>query len=1189
MILPSSSPIDLVYENNSKDPPREWFDLDDLTQWCDRHNLLAALEENVHVLAPFLTKPLLFESSSALPTVVEVYRWATSSTSGLEPTQRYAVAESVRNYLAWRANRRSILGGQRAGTWTRPLEHPRLERARTRAYGALEAIQRKIVRNRPKSYRKARLFMGEEQPELRLRFYESDPVDSPGDILEGDAALSLMENDGDFDLLTSCNCAHHNTFGFCDHEQMALELALDFLCNPENEHHDDWCALIERPLWQRRVDAWLDAAAHVSRTPDEEPEQLVWRLYFEKRRLVLEPALRRRSRKGSWTRGRKITFEQAVTAARSSGREEDTLALLLPGAAEQYNPEAKRTEVGPSETLLDALMNHPRLYDGINNTKLEFQRGRLSLQFSWDRQQLRPRVLIDDVPVSRSRDDVALLGNSGIARRRASSPVITTVRVPPKWFALVADCLGTKMHIPAEGSAALVNIIERLQNDVAVDLPEELEGACTQASTRPHLRLNPTDEMALDVSFWVRPFGDEACWQPGQGPVRPLRSLEGLVTCAQRDFQKEKRRADAMAEALGLNGLQPKDDNHWRLTDPHVCLELVAKARQLGDELPVEWPKDAAWRVYRAHPQDLKVRVEDRSDWFGLSGGVEVDGQTVPLRDLLLAVRRGQTFVRLAQGRFAIIEKELEKRLADIAPVVFGEGRGDISVSRTAIPRVEEALMDANLLERSEHWSRMLDRMKASIGFEPELPKGLRADLRPYQREGVFGLARLASWSQGACLADEMGLGKTLQALTFLLNRATLGPAIVIAPTSVVSGWFVEAERFVSGLNMRLYREAGREALLDSLGPRDVIVTSYDIAANDVDLLSSHRFATCIIDEAQAVKNASTRRAKAVRAIRADFKLALSGTVLENHLGELWSIFNIITPGLLGPWSHFAQTFAIPIEKHGLRERMEVLADLVRPFLLRRSKREVAPELPPRTEMTKVLELSVEERALYDDQRARIISDLAASKTGQSGGHRIDILAALTKLRRLACHPRLVFPDCGLDSTKLTRAVQIIEDLSVSGERALVFSQFTSYLALLKSALDARGIGYLYLDGSTLPKDRGALVEAWGAQKSDLFLISLRAGGTGLNLPGADYVLHLDPWWNPAVEDQATDRTHRIGQTKPVNVVRLVAQNTIEEAVIALHDRKRDLADGILSGASDTAARLSNEELIELVKNNGLG
>ena len=370
------------------------------------------------------------------------------------------------------------------------------------------------------------------------------------------------------------------------------------------------------------------------------------------------------------------------------------------------------------------------------------------------------------------------------------------------------------------------------------------------------------------------------------------------------------------------------------------------------------------------------------------------------------------------------------------------------------------------------------------------------------------------------------------------------------------------------------------------MGPADLVITSYAIATLDAEALAGIRFATLVVDEAQAVKNASTERAKALRSLDVEWRLGLTGTPIENHLGELWSIFRVLSPGLLGSWEQFRARYAIPIEKFGDDARRKALAALLRPFVLRRTKAEVARELPARTEIVRVVRLSAEEQGLYEELRRSTIEALAEAKKNpdrDAGDLRFTLLAALTRLRQLCCHPRLVYPRTSAGSSKAAYLLDLLATLRSEGHKALVFSQFRSFLELLAPRLRQQGFRMLLLDGTTPAETRMQRIAAFQAGEADVFLISLKAGGFGLNLTAADTVIHLDPWWNPAVEDQATARAHRIGQTRPVTAVRLVARGTIEEAVLTLHAAKRDLAAGVREG-TEAAASLGTDELIELIQ-----
>jgi superfamily II DNA or RNA helicase len=740
---------------------------------------------------------------------------------------------------------------------------------------------------------------------------------------------------------------------------------------------------------------------------------------------------------------------------------------------------------------------------------------------------------------------------------------------------------------PPESHPELLRRLASLEAVVPVRLPPSLEGQEVPADRRPIVRLQPGGGGALRAEIRVRPIAGGSVFAPGEGPGRLVASGPEGRRFAVRELALEIAGAhDALAGLpLGETALGPPWGCDVAAGDGALDLLAALQPRAEAGALSIEWYEAAQpTRVTRqATSADLRVRVQDRRDWFGLSGSLEVDGERVELALLLDAVRRGGRYVPVGPGRFMALSDELRRRLARAADVAYA-GRSGLEVGLAAAPAIEDLADGAREAELCRSWKLLQAKLGAARTLEPALPARLAKVLRPYQVDGFRWLSRLAAWGVGACLADDMGLGKTLQALAVLEDRAKRGPALVLAPTSVCFNWVREAKRFAPGLRPILYREVDREAALAALGPGDVLIASYALLVRDAEAFQSVQLATLVLDEAQAVKNGATRRARAVRDLKAEWRFALTGTPVENHLGELWSLFRILSPGLLGSWEQFRERFANPIERAKDPLRREGLAQVVRPFVLRRTKAQVAPELPSRTEIALPIRLSPAERRLYDD--ARLAAAARLGRLAQGGAeeqNRFQVLAEITRLRQLACHPRLVNPESAVPSSKLERFLEVVETLREEGHRALVFSQFVKHLDLVREALDARGVSYLYLDGGTPAAERDRRVEAFQRGEGELFLISLKAGGTGLNLTAADYVIHLDPWWNPAVEDQATDRAHRIGQDKPVTVYRLVSSGTIEETILSLHDQKRDLVAGILEGA-DAAARLSTRELLQLVR-----
>ncbi len=537
---------------------------------------------------------------------------------------------------------------------------------------------------------------------------------------------------------------------------------------------------------------------------------------------------------------------------------------------------------------------------------------------------------------------------------------------------------------------------------------------------------------------------------------------------------------------------------------------------------------------------------------------------------VLHAFRDGLELTPLLDGGFGAIPKDFLARYGDRIADLLAARRPDGSVQPAA-------LLDLGALAAELELPRpaALEKLAPlAAGFEAipkaPLPPGVRAELRGYQQRGVDWLSFLRDAGLGGVLADDMGLGKTLQALCVLRGRA-----LVICPKSVVYNWAAEIQRFRPDLTVTIYHGARRE--LDAHA--DVTLTTYAVLRLDIERLSAEKWDAIVLDEAQAIKNPESQTARAAFALSSDFRLALSGTPVENRLEELWSVMHFANPGLLGGRSDFQARFAEPLAR-GESTAAGRLRERIRPFVLRRHKRDVLPELPPRTDALLYVELDETERAVYDAVRAATKQDVIERLA--AGGSVLAALEALLRLRQAACHVGLVPGQARDGSSKVERLLGALEDAVADGHKALVFSQWTSLLDRVEPHLTEAGIAFTRLDGST--RDRAAVVAEFQSPAGPpVLLISLKAGGTGLNLTAADHVFLLDPWWNPAVEDQAADRAHRIGQDRPVMVYRLVAKDTVEERMLELQRAKRSLAEAALGGA-ERAAGITREDLLRLLE-----
>jgi len=748
----------------------------------------------------------------------------------------------------------------------------------------------------------------------------------------------------------------------------------------------------------------------------------------------------------------------------------------------------------------------------------------------------------------------------------------------------VAELIAKDWAVPADAKDELDAALRvlsghfQLHSDAAAG--EEVPG-----EARLRAQLSPQGD-GLQVRLVVMPFGNFGpAVAPGSGRERLMTLHRGLSLTTQRDLALEAAHWRAVVEALPFLDDGSTADAGWLLQDPEQALRVVEVLPGLAAVAALDWPRGKPLRVVSVDSAALGVQVTSGRDWFALVGEVRVDeARVLSLQRMMdLAHESKSRFVALGDGEYLALSERLRRQLADLQAA----GRADKETLK--LPLAAAAWLDTNLeganVGGDSAWRRCITALAGAAALTPVVD-GLHTELRAYQYEGFAWMARLAHAGLGACLADDMGLGKTIQTLALLLRRAGEGPALVLAPTSVCANWLAETLKFAPALNPRLYSqydEAGRAALIGKCGPYDLIIASYAMAHGENSQLGTRAWSTLVLDEAQALKNAATQRARAVAGLAAGFRLALSGTPVENRLADLWSIMNLINPGLLGTANQFNERFTGPIEKNRDTVTRQRLRRLVSPFLLRRTKSQVLQDLPPRTEIIHRVEPSEQERSFLEALR-RSASERVKELDAQAGdASSFHVLAELTRLRRAACDPRLVAPELGIIGAKAQAFEQIARELVDGQHKALVFSQFTGFLKLLSERLDSSGIAYQYLDGATPAAERAKRVQAFQRGEGEIFLISLKAGGFGLNLTAADYVIIVDPWWNPAAEDQAMGRAHRIGQERPVTVYRLVTAGSIEERIVELHHDKRSLADGILEGQED-ATPISAQVLRELLR-----
>ncbi len=934
--------------------------------------------------------------------------------------------------------------------------------------------------------------------------------------------------------------------------------------------------------WEHSLKALMSLGGAASATGKDavaRESRIIWMLSGTESFVDIQPIEQKQSAKG-WSAGRNAALkrlkEEGVKLDFLSPQDREIVACIKKNRS-GYGYYGKETYEFDTVRAIRAMAGHPLVFNALrHDEQISVAKGEFALEVK----RVKGDLCVKLIPAITSENS-AFFRWEGTGRLLLFEPTVDQRRI--------AGIIGDKLTVPQRGEAQVMAAITAVSPHVTIHSDVAGENAAAdvvEPDSRLQIMLRPNSG-GLVMEIVLLPLGEGGPrFIPGRGGATVIADVKGKKLQTSRQLASEKQRFAHLVDACPALELSEIRDGIWRFDDPESSLELLEELKVVVagnlDCFCINWPEGESFKLRgRAEWPKMKLSVTSGKEWFSLTGEVAVSDDEVMSLQRLMELVDGESgrFIQLADGDFLTLTDEFRRKLQDLRRLVEKNGRFTPLIA----PLVEETLQGAAGVKGDKQWKADMARFKSAQEFIPTLPPTLQAELREYQREGFDWLCRLAHWGVGACLADDMGLGKTVQALALLLTRAAAGPALVLAPTSVCFNWEIEARRFAPTLNPRIFGGGNRAEFIASLAPFDLVICSYTMFQQEADLLTGVEWQTAVLDEAQAIKNMTTKRSQAAMQLKAGFRLATSGTPVENRLDELWNLFRFLNPGLLGSHTSFSTRFAIQIEKHGSKAARTLLKRLIRPFILRRLKSQVLEELPPRTDILHRIELSREESAFYEALRRTAVEKLAGAENSTPGEKQIRILAEIMRLRRACCNPQLVMPGSDIPSAKLAAFQEIVAELREGGHRALVFSQFVDHLSILRNDLDKEGISYQYLDGSTTQKERQSRVAAFQSGEGELFLISLKAGGVGLNLTAADYVIHMDPWWNPAVEDQASDRAHRIGQNRPVTVYRLVAANTIEEKIVALHHQKRDLADSLLEG-TETSARVTAEDLMALLR-----
>ena len=774
--------------------------------------------------------------------------------------------------------------------------------------------------------------------------------------------------------------------------------------------------------------------------------------------------------------------------------------------------------------------------------------------------------------------------------------------------------------LPQAHAQAVSNYLASRLPDTRLPLPEEPDFVRISEAPQPVLLLQSKDDSADIRDFYASirfryaeyllPFDGMEAEDTLEGKTNDGKSLvlkRDLVAESRYAVDFGKRFPDYESAINNDKDFYSRADRQPKAKDVQNIAHAWRHLLDQKDDL-----SNAGWTLQIREPFDLSFQSvthieatvsETTSNWFDMSLKLTHGDQTFDLLPLVIDWLQGDSrdssiLLQADDGQWLEVAPELVKPVADTLLELYDEpGSSDqLRLPKQRANTLEE--LDNQWQQQGIHvaWhnaERMFDigeRLKNFDGITQVLiPNSVQASLRPYQRDGVSWLGFLAEYGFNGILADDMGLGKTLQTLAHLQAERDMGrlkdPTLIIAPTSVLGNWQREAAKFTPGLQTLVWHGTQRKSRDLEFSMADIVITSYALATRDIELLSAQNFGCVVLDEAQAIKNPTAKVTQAVKTLPIDRRICLTGTPLENHLGELWSQFDFLMPGFLGSRKHFNRYYRTPIENHGHVARQDQLTARISPFLMRRRKEEVATELPPKTEIIKEVTLDPEQARLYESIRVSMEHRVRAllAERGLARSH-IEMLDALLKLRQTCCHPSLVKLDSAQGvtaSAKTDMLLDMLDELIDEGKKILLFSQFTEMLGLIEIELRKRNIRYAKLTGRTRKRDE--VIDSFQHGDVPLFLISLKAGGTGLNLTAADTVIHYDPWWNPAVENQASDRAHRIGQTKPVFIYKLVASDTVEQKIMAMQQNKQSLADQTINRAGkQPLAELTSDDILDL-------
>lgn len=765
----------------------------------------------------------------------------------------------------------------------------------------------------------------------------------------------------------------------------------------------------------------------------------------------------------------------------------------------------------------------------------------------------------------------------------------TLVSLNPLQRDIVSRLLKRKTF-PASAAPSLRKTIESLKGIINVkeNVLSDFEQQAFESEGKIAVRIEPV-EHEYQLTFLSAPMPEgTARLIPATGEEYIYdEDISGRTHCVHRNMEQEEENYQRLVDFAEQYDAEFTGYNSCMIGDERILLSLLHFCHRYPDRFPVEWPNGQILKFKGILTEkDVEIEVKSDENWFSVEGGVTIQGQRISLAELLKANCRESYdgFIQIGENEYVRMTDTLKKHINELDAVLKAGEKPEKTAPKFLIGALAKTL-EGMTHSADDGYRKFMTRMKRAYEMEIGIPNGLMAELRPYQLEGYIWMRRMDAWGAGVCLADDMGLGKTLQAITFLLSKAEKGPSLVVAPKSVIPNWCTEVEKFAPSLSVTVLNDTrDRQMTLEEAGPFAMILCTYGVLTSESAALTSRKWNVVCLDEAHQIKNRNTQVSQAAMSIKAYSRLLLTGTPLQNHVGELWNLMQFINPGMLGRWNVFRDTYVnAPLDDN----HRAMLKEMTQPFILRRTKQEVLKDLPEKIEGVHYVNMTDEEFTVYEEMRRAVELKFKKDKTKKERQEAAELdlsyFEELMKLRLISCDMHLVYTLWREKGSKIIALMNLLETLmEVPGNNILVFSQFTSFLSLIQDELKRNNTKYLYLDGQTSMKDRKSVVEQFQSGECRLFLSSLRAGGLGINLTAANYVILLDPWWNPAIENQATDRAHRLGQQRCVSVIRLISQNTIEEKILRFHNKKQQISDEMLNGTADTG-KLTYEDILDMV------